>query len=90
MDNIDHLGRNIMNIKDREEWISRLWIKQVLDLIKKGNRNEWEYKKGKTNFLKLKKWEIKTNIEVKRNDNRINYNNRNRELGNFKRREYST
>ena len=79
-----------MNTKDREEQISRLWIKQVVDLIKEGDKDEWEYKKGKTDFLKLKKRGIKTNIRVKRNDNRINYNNRNRELGNFKKQEYDT
>ena len=26
-----------------------------MDLIKEGNRNEWEYKKGRTKFLKVKR-----------------------------------
>ena len=56
-----------------------------MDLIKEGDRDEWEYKKEKTNFLKGKKRGIKADIGTKRDNNDVNNNNRNRELGNFKR-----
>lgn len=73
----DHLGRKIMNVKDREEWISQIWTKQVVDLIKEGNRDDWEYKKGNNKIFKNKKRE-QGKMGCKRDS------------GNNKEREYNT